>query len=300
MDSKKLYRLFYSKYHTSVLLNENNEELTKSQMKDMFSELLPEKYTEPISDTNQAKIWQHCGVEQDFKKDFVQQSINEYFVEDELYLIITSGNSSLVKKSIIADEIGKFINKKQIGIMNESCEKIMWFQTFNKIGVFAKGVVKEYPKSREKKKGEPLEVNFNANMYESSTKEISHNLSNLFEKLEEKLNKDYGGNMEHLWIDVELIKHYSALPFRFQKRVNIASGVGGKDYYYNVGNYSIKPDFIKLETLDDKESLEYIFNLLYVSMEILVKKKKKLDNFDAEKFRADFKTVCYELGYTIK
>ncbi len=273
MDTKKLHRLFYNKYDTSVWLNENLEEAQKDEIK-----------------------WYYCGAQKDFKKDFVQQTIDEYFNENELYLIITSGNSSLVSTGKIPEEISKFINKKQIGIMNKSLDKIMFFQET----VFKKGVIKEYPKSRPKPADVPLKVEFHANMYEHSTQRISDALDAPFEKLEEKLNKDYQGCMEYLWIDVELISHYSALPFRFQKRVNIASGVGGKDYYYNVGNYSILPDFEKLKTLSEELAVEYILTLIYNSTEILIKKKKRLDNFNAEKFRLDFKNACLELGYSIK
>ncbi len=298
MDSKKLHKLFYNKFETSVYLNQNNAELTKEEMKDVYLELLPKEAIKDITIEN--KIWQHCGTEEQFKKDTVQEAIDEYFDEDELYLIITSGNSSLVKKSEIAKKIGEFLHKKQIGIINESLTKIMWFQTFSGKGVFAKAVVKEYPKSRPKPDGAPLKVSFLANMHEHKTKRISDALDAPFEKLEKKLCKDYQGCMEYLWIEVELISHYSALPFRFQKRVNIASGFGGKDYYYNVGNYSILPDFEKLETLPDELAVEYILTLIYDSLDILVKKKKRLDNFNAEKFKLDFKNACSELGYSIK
>ncbi len=273
MDTKKLYCLFYNKYDTSVWLNDQNEEVQEKEIK-----------------------WYHCGTHKEFNCDFVSKTIEEYFNEDELYLIITSGNSSLVPTDKIAPKISEFIHKKQIGIMNKSLSKIMFFQE----SVFKKGIIKEYPKSREKPNGVPLQVEFHANMCEHSKERISNALDRPFEKLEEKLSNDYKGCMEYLWIDVELISHYSALPFRFQKRVNIASGFGGKDYYYNVGNYSVLPDFEKLKTLSDELSVEYILTLIYNSMEILVKKKKKLGNFNAEKFRLDFKNVCSELGYSIK
>ncbi len=277
MDAKKLYRLFYNKFHTSVYLNEKNKECKEDELK-LYS----------------------CGLNKGFKKDFVQQNIEEYFNnENELYLIITSGNSSLIKITNISEEIGKYIHKKQIGVINKSLDKIMFFQVYEGKGVFKKAIVKEYPKSREKSKGTPLKISLHANMYEKSTKHISEILTKPFEQLEKKLNTDYGGNIEHLWIDIELLKDRGEYPFRFQKRVNIPSFSGRKEYYYNVGSYSIMPDFEKFKTLSDKSILEYILTLLYNSMEILVSKKKKLKNFNAEQFRSDFVKVCAELGCLI-
>ncbi len=273
MDTKKLYRLFYDKFDTSVCLNKKGEECSKESDVEFY----------------------YCGIEQDFKKDFVQQTIEEYFDnEDELYLIITSGNSSLVPIKTISEKIGKFLGKKEIGVMDKSLTKIMFF---NNIGVFKKAIIKEYPKSRPKPENIPLEVSLHANMCEQSTQRISKILREPFEELEKKLSNDYQGCMEHLWIDIELVSTHSPHSFRFQKRVNIPSVWGGKNYYYNVGHYSIAPDFEKLKTLPDESALEYILNLMYDSMEILVKKKKRLGDFNAEKFRLDFKNICAELGY---
>ncbi|MBS9773926.1 MAG: hypothetical protein KGV59_02045 [Tenacibaculum sp.] len=266
MDAKKLHRLFYDKLNTSVWLNENDEECKESEIK-----------------------YHYCGLQEEFKKDFVQQTIEEYFSEDELYLIITSGNSSLVSTATISSEIGKFLHKKEIGVMNKSLTKVMFF---NVIGVFEKGIIKEYPKSRSKLNGIPLNVGFHANKVEKSTRRISGIVREPFKKLENELSNDYGCCMEYLWIGLELVSSHSAFPFRFQKRVNIDSGIGGKDYYYNVGHYSIMPDFEKLKTLSDESVLEYVLTLIFNSTEILVKKKKRLGNFNAEQFRLDFKKIC--------
>lgn len=282
MEPKKLHRLFFSKYDTSVWLNEKNEECKKDEFK-----------------------WNFCGLNQDFKKDFVQQTIEEYFAEDELYLIITSGNSNYVKASTISSEIHKFLQKKQIGVMNKSLTKIMYFQVYNGKGVFKKGIIKEYPKSREKTKGTILEVSFRSNMYDKNTERVAKEIQEPFEKLSEKLSNDYDGNIEHLWIDLELIESHIGYgkghSFRFQKRVTLSGfGIGGKDYCYNVGHYSVVPDFEKLKTLPKESICDYVLRLMYESTQVLVDKQKKLDDFRTEQFRVDFIKVCKELGYLIE
>lgn len=282
MESKKLHRLFFSKYDTSVWLNEHNEESGKDGFK-----------------------WYYCGTKEAFKQNFVQQAIKDHFVEDELYLIITSGNSKYVSTAIISEEIGKFLHKKQIGVMNKSLDKIMYFQIYNGEGVFKKGFIKEYPKSRKKIKGTSIETSFRANMYELSTQRIVNVVQEPFDKLSKKLSNDYGGNIEHLWIDLELVESHlekgKAWPFRFQKRVTLSGfGIPRKEYNYNVGHYSVVPDFEKLKTLPEESICDYVLKLIYESIQILVDKKKKLENFRVEQFRVDFIKACNELGYLIE
>ena len=281
MEPKKLHRLFFSKYDTSVWLNEKNEESEKDGFK-----------------------WHYCGIKEAFKQNFVQQAIEDHFAEDELYLIITSGNSKYVSTAIISEEIGKFLHKKQIGVMNKSLDKIMYFQIYNGKGVFKKGFIKEYPKSREKIKGTILEVSFHANMYDKNTERVAKTMQEPFERLSKKLSNDYKGNIEHLWIDLELFENHigegKGLSFRFQKRVTLSGfGIGGKEYHYNVGHYSVVPDFKKLKTLPEKSICDYVLKLMYDSTQVLVAKKKKLDDFNVEQFRADFIKVSKESGYLI-
>lgn len=279
MDSKKLHRKFYSKFDLANWLNEKDELVNESQA-----------------------MYHYCGTKTDLKKEFVNQEIEEYFSDNKIYLIITSGNSSLVSKSEIADKIEEFIGKKEIGIIDKSFTKLIFFNSY---GTFKKGIVIESPKSRTKKEGTPLKVSFHANIYESSNQRIADAVQESFDKLSEKLSNDYGGNMEHLWVDLELVESYlkngKALPFRFQKRVTLSGlGIPGKTYNYNVGHYSVAPDFEKLKVLPEKSICDYILRLVYKSTQVLVDKKKKLDNFKAELFRENFIDTCKELGYSIE
>lgn len=63
-------------------------------------------------------------------------------------------------------------------------------------------------------------------MYDSSTKKIGFSLTDVFEILSKILSRDYGGIMQHLWIDFELVEQLAKpdgtpkYPFRFAKRVS--------------------------------------------------------------------------------
>ena len=275
MDSKQLFRAYHSKYFLSNWLNEEDEVAQKeSEVK-----------------------WTYCGVNEDFKSEMVNQLINNFFPEDEVYLCISPNNSSLVSKSIVANEIGKILHKKELGIMDKSFTKLM---EFNQYGTFRSGLIRDFPKSRTRPVGEPLKVKFHANIVDNNTKKVSDIIRKHFEDIEKNLNNDYGGNMEHLWIDLELVKSHKPYPFRLQKRVEMPTSFT-ELYSYNVGHYSIKPNYEKLKSLlSEEEICTYIFELWYESTQILVDIQKKLDGFDATQFRLDFLNVCEKLGFSLK
>lgn len=279
MDSKQLYRKFYSKFDLAKWLDEKDE----------------------LTDESGTK-YHYCGTKEDLKKEFISEELENYFFDDEIYIIVTSGNSTLVLKSEITDRIEKYIGKKEIGIIDKSFTKLMFF---NPYGTFKKGIVIEYPKSRIKKNETPLKVSFHANMVDNNTQKVVEILREPFEQLGRKLSNDYGGSMEHLWIDLALIESHlgdgKTLPFRFQKRVTLSGfGLPGKEFKYNVGHYNVVPDFEKLKVLPNELICDYIFGLIYESTQVLVDKQKKLDNLKAEQFRLDFIAVCKELGYSVK
>lgn len=279
MDSKQLYRKFYSKFDLAEWLD----------VKDGITDESGVNY-------------HYCGTKEDFKKNFIKEELEKVFLEDEIYVIITSGNSSLVSKSEIIDRIEKFIGKKEIGIIDKEFSKLIFLNSY---GTFKKGVVREYPNSRIKEKGTTLNAEFFANIYEASTERIARAVKEPFDKLGKKLSNDYGGNIEHLWISLELIeshlKEEKALPFRFQNRVTLSGfGLPGKKYCYNVVSYSVAPNFEKIKTLPEELICDYILGLVYESIQTLIDKQKKLGGFDAIKFRSDFIKVCKELGYSIR
>ena len=272
MDSKQLFRFFHSKFYLSNWLNEDGD-LAQSEV-----------------DVK----WHYCGVNEDFRTEFVSQTINDTFTDDEIYLCISSGNSSLVHKSAVVDQIGKMLHKKEIGIMDQSFTKMIFFNSY---GTFKIGIIRDFPESRPKPDGNLLKVAFHANSVDQSTYHVSEAVTKHFESFEKALHKDYGGNMEQLWIDLELVESHKSYPFRFQKRIGNPSSYT-EFYSYNVGHYSVRPDFEKLRTLVSEEEIcSYVFELLYQSTQILLDKQKKLDGFDASKFRLDFQNALKKTGY---
>jgi hypothetical protein len=149
-----------------------------------------------------------------------------------------------------------------------------------------------------------MEVSLNANMSDQATNRIASILRNVFKTIEEDLSKDYGGAMQHLWIDFELIQGHreKPFPFRFQKKV------GGSIFkltglptplYENVGHYGVRPDFKKLLRTPLEAVPEYALSLIYASTSVLVEKRRKLGGFDARKFRMEFLSSCKTHGYEI-
>jgi hypothetical protein len=151
-----------------------------------------------------------------------------------------------------------------------------------------------------------MEVIINANMSESATERIGKILREAFQTVVKDLNKDYGGTIQHLWIDFELIRSHAErrppFPFRFQKRVGgSVSKLTGlpTPVYENVGHYSVRPDFRELFRIPLEVVASYALGLIYASTSVLVEKQKKLGGFDAHRFRQDLLGSCREHGYKI-
>lgn len=162
-------------------------------------------------------------------------------------------------------------------------------------------MIREFPESRPRPAGQPLKVSFHANIMDESIQQAADIVSGCFNDIEMEICKDYGGSMENLWIDLELVEVHvenrDSYPFRFKKRISIPSSYT-EFYTYNVGHYSVKPDFEKLKGLSSEESIcSYLFELLYDSTQILVDRQKKLDGFKATDFRLDFLFACERLGF---
>jgi hypothetical protein len=89
--------------------------------------------------------------------------------------------------------------------------------------------------------------------------------------------------------------------FRFQKRVSGASRMGlpAIPDSFNVGHYSVRPDFEMIKQNTIEQSIHYIIGLVYKSTEALFPKQKKLGGFDVSSFRNDFLFACTKLGFTV-
>lgn len=152
-----------------------------------------------------------------------------------------------------------------------------------------------------------MEVRFHANMCDSSTSHVASALHTPFRSLGQCLSGPYGGAIEHLWIDLELIEDHARAdgtcrhPFRFQKRVSGRShfGLPRTEDHLNVGHYSVRPDFSVIASLPPERLMPYVLSLIYGSTAILIDKQKKLGGFDAALFRSKFLEACQHLGHRI-
>ncbi|KQU71480.1 MULTISPECIES: hypothetical protein [unclassified Rhizobacter] len=142
-------------------------------------------------------------------------------------------------------------------------------------------------------------------MVGQDTQKIGSALHAPFKELANRLSGDYGGVMEHLWIDLELLRSHAKEdgsakhPFRFQKRVSGRGPFGLPDQpdSFNVGHFSVRPDFDRLLLLPMDEVIPYVLSLIYRASGVLIEKKKKLGAFDAELFLTRFKAESHTLGF---
>ena len=152
-----------------------------------------------------------------------------------------------------------------------------------------------------------MKVGIQANRYDRPNMKIAKALQPVFRNLADRLSGEYGGIIEHLWIDFELsemtIETFGKppKPFRFQKRVSGHSrfGLPAIPDSYNVGHYSVCPDFDKLREYSINQCIEYGVRLIYESTEVLIEKQKRLGGFDASKFREHFKFLIKDLGFDL-
>lgn len=152
-----------------------------------------------------------------------------------------------------------------------------------------------------------MKVGLHANMVDQQTDKIASLLRDVFDVLCEKLEGNYGGTIEHLWIDFELIESHAkpdgkpSYPFRFAKRISGRShfGLSPLPDHLNVGHFSVCPNFRQLLSISKDEIVPYCLNLIYKELEILKVKEKKLGGFDSELFRSRYKEECNRLGYKL-
>lgn len=152
-----------------------------------------------------------------------------------------------------------------------------------------------------------MKVRISAHIVEPEFEKIGQGLRKTFIILCERLEGDYGGVMEHLWIDFELAKTFARpdgkpkFSFRFAKRVSGRShfGLPALPDSFNVGHFSVRPDFDFLLTLTDAESISYCLSLVYNELNMLKHKEKKLEGFNSELLRNRFHDECLSLGYKL-
>jgi hypothetical protein len=153
-----------------------------------------------------------------------------------------------------------------------------------------------------------MKVGLHANHVDRRTSKIGSALSDIFDVLSEKISGDYGGTIEHLWIDFEL-SEMEARPdgkpkfaFRFAKRVSGRShfGLPPSPDNFNVGHFSVRPDFRHLLSIQEGEVIPYCLSLIHNDLIVLKAKEKKLGGFNSEIFKNKFADACKSLGYPLK
>lgn len=149
-----------------------------------------------------------------------------------------------------------------------------------------------------------MKVRIHANIVDEDTKALADALRSVFDTMARDLDGDYGGMIEHLWIDVELLEYLAHTdgsprhPFRFQKRVSGRSrfGLPATQDTSNVGHFSVRPDFELLVSLPIKDAVCHVLQRIFEESAVLLKKQKQLGGFDANHFRQRFLTACQQRG----
>lgn len=152
-----------------------------------------------------------------------------------------------------------------------------------------------------------MKVGFHASIIDDDTRALSTALAPVFKTLSQKLEGEYGGLIEHLWIDLELLGYLAKAdgsprhPFRFQKRVSGRShfGLPAIPDHFNVGHFSVRPDFGLLTSLSVEGAILHVLQRIYQKSAVLLGKEKKLGGFDANLFRERLLTMCEQLGYPL-
>lgn len=152
-----------------------------------------------------------------------------------------------------------------------------------------------------------MKVAFHANVIDEDTQAVAAALDPVLKNLGHGLGGDYGGSIEHLWVQIEMLANLAREdgrarhPFRFQKRVSGRShfGLPANPDWFNVGHFSVRPDFALLVSPPVEHVIEHVLQRVYCESAVLLEKQKKLGGFDAGLFRQRFLVECASLGYPL-
>lgn len=152
-----------------------------------------------------------------------------------------------------------------------------------------------------------MQVGLHANIVDYDSKAVADALHPVFQTLSRKLEGQYGGLIEHLWIDLELLEDTAKAdgsprhPFRFQKRVSGRShfGLPARPDHFNVGHFSVRPDFALIFSSSVEDAVSHVLQRVYEESAVLLGKGKKLGGFDATLFRERLLNECQQLGYQL-
>jgi hypothetical protein len=147
-----------------------------------------------------------------------------------------------------------------------------------------------------------VEVRIGARSFDQGTAHIFWSVEPELKAVSTFLSRDYGSDVAHLWIDLELcpVEADKRPPWslRFQKRVKPKPSVTGipVEACYNVAHYSVRPDYFALARVPMESVKLYLLNLIYDSTAVLERKRHRFPNFNVTAFRKDFLGYLNERG----
>jgi hypothetical protein len=146
-----------------------------------------------------------------------------------------------------------------------------------------------------------MDVLIGASKSDQGTEHLEALVRPRLDALTSVLSGEYGGPMNLLWIDLELCPgdadHRPAFGFRFQKRVVTPKQlrVFGTREFFNVGHYSVRPDYFELARVPLSDVGCYLLRLIFDSTESLAG-KRQLKGFDLGLFRQRFAAALAAQG----
>ena len=146
-----------------------------------------------------------------------------------------------------------------------------------------------------------MNVQIAAPKFDQGTEHVAKLIRPHLDKLSQVLSGEYGGTMDHLWIDLELCPWEDDArdpwPFRFQKRVTPPRDLRelGAKVHFNVGHFSVRPDYFELAHIPMTDVVCHLMRLIYDATRTL-ETRKQIGNFDVHAFRNKFADFIAEGG----
>ena len=146
-----------------------------------------------------------------------------------------------------------------------------------------------------------MDVLISASRIDQGTEHLAALVRPHLDGLNSTLSGQYGGPMNHLWIELELSPGHAdyrpAFAFRFQKRVVTPKEMRafGTQEFFNVGHYSVRPDYFELARVPLDDVRCYLLRLVFDSTESL-SGKRQLKGFDLGLFRQRFAAALATRG----
>jgi hypothetical protein len=165
---------------------------------------------------------------------------------------------------------------------------------------------------REMTMGSSLNCRISIDATDQGTEHLAEAVRPYLERASAYLSRNYGGLMEHLWIDLEMSPVRAdirpAWSFRFQRRVSLARSakqfglpvLSDEVDPKNVGHFSVRPDYFKLAEVPLDNVPGFLLRLVYDEAVALEKRSRGLGGFDARSFRRDLLEHIASIGRSRK